>query len=205
MRLTIALLAALALASPARAGGPTMLLGATEDAVRAPTVAEAKAQMDRLTLAGFRAVRITQAWTPGEQTLSDGDAAILQNVATAAELDGVTVVTSVINTTFRTTPLTETDQADFAAYAASIVRLNPSLQIVIVGNEPNLNRYWLPQFDDAGTDVAAPAYESLLAQTYDTLKAVSPFVTVVGGALAPRGGDVGGGIRPTHSPTAFIR
>jgi len=28
---------------------------------------------------------------------------------------------------------------------------------------------------------------------------------VLGGAVSPRGGDVGGGIRPTHSPTVFIR
>jgi hypothetical protein len=80
------------------------------------------------------------------------------------------------------------------------------LQTVIIGNEPNLNRYWLPQFgDDNTTDVAAPAYESLLAQSYDAIKAVAPNETVLGGAVSPRGGDVGGGIRPTHSPTAFIR
>ena len=35
---------------------------------------------------------------------------------------------------------------------------------MIVGNEPNLNRYWLPQFNDDGIDAAAPAYETLLAR-----------------------------------------
>src|SRR5205823_10663875 len=75
----------------------------------------------------------------------------------------------------------------------------------IVGDEPDLNRYWLPQFADDGSDVAAPAYESLLARTYDAIKAQSPAETVLGGAVSPRGGDVGGGIRPTHSPTVFIR
>src|SRR5215470_674762 len=111
MRLTAILFAALALAPQAHAGGPTMLLGATEDAVRAPTAAEAKVQMDRIVLAGFRAVRITQAWTPGETSLSDADLSILENVADAAQLDGVTVVTSVINTSFKTAPLTPEDQA----------------------------------------------------------------------------------------------
>lgn len=182
-----------------------MLLGATEDAVRAPTLAGARAEMDRLVLAGFRAVRISQVWTPGETTVSAGDRAVLENVAAAARLDGVAVLTSVLNATSRTAPLTDADQADFAAYAASVVRATPGLRVVIVGNEPNLNRYWLPQFDDQGADVAAPAYESLLARTYDAVKAAAPGVTVVGGALAPRGGDVAGTIRPTHSPTAFIR
>ena len=46
----------------------------------------------------------------------------------------------------------------------------------IVGNEPNLNRFWLPQFNPDGTDAAAPAYEQLLATTYDALKAVRPHV-----------------------------
>ena len=76
---------------------------------------------------------------------------------------------------------------------------------MIVGNEPNLNRYWLPQFNDDGSDAAAPAYEALLAQTYDAVKAADPSVTVLGGAVSPRGGDVPDGIRPTHSPTVFIQ
>jgi hypothetical protein len=44
----------------------------------------------------------------------------------------------------------------------------------------------------------------LLSTTYDAVKAVAPAVTVLGGAVSPRGGDVPNGIRPTHSPTAFI-
>jgi hypothetical protein len=180
------------------------VLGATEDAVRMPTLAGAKAQMDLLVLAGFRGVRITQIWTPGETTLSSADRTVLVNVATAAKLDHVTVLTSITNQGSRTTPLTDQDQADFAAYAASVVAAVPDLKTVIVGNEPNLNRYWLPQFADDGGDAAAAAYETLLARTYDAVKAQSASVTVLGGAVSPRGGDVAGGIRPTHSPTAFI-
>ena len=205
LRILGVVVALLAFAPAARAAGPGLLLGATEDGVRQPTLLAAKAQMDLLALAGFRAVRISQAWTPGARTLSKQDATILRNVADAAKLDGITVVTSVLNAGSRTTPLTAEDQADFAAYAASVVQTIPSLKVLIVGNEPNLNRYWLPQFNDDGSDAAAPAYESLLAATYDAVKAVAPSVAVLGGAVSPRGGDVGGGIRPTHSPTVFIR
>ncbi len=197
-------LAALALAPAAHATGPSLVLGATEDAVRSVTLAQTKTQMDLLVLAGFGAVRITQAWTPGERVLSAHDRTVLQNVVAAAKLANVTVVTSVMNAGSRTTPLTAADQADFAAYAAAVVKTVPALRIVIVGNEPNLNRYWLPQFNEDGSDAAAPAYESLLALTYDAVKAQDPNVTVLGGAVSPRGGDVAGGIRPTHSPTVFI-
>ena len=190
--------------SSARAGGPSLLLGATEDAVRSPTPAGAKLQMDLVAAAGFAGVRVTQVWAPGERTLSAGDRAVLENVAGAAQLDGVRVLVSVLNFGSRTTPLTDADQADFAAYAASVARAMPGIAGLTVGNEPNLNRYWLPQFADDGSDAAAPAYESLLARTYDAVKAASPATPVVGGALSPRGGDVDG-IRPTHSPTTFLR
>ena len=76
---------------------------------------------------------------------------------------------------------------------------------MIIGNEPNLNRFWLPQFDAAGEDIAAPAYLALLIEVYDAVKQADPEMTVWGGALAPRGIDRPGTGRDTHSPTAFIR
>ena len=76
---------------------------------------------------------------------------------------------------------------------------------MIVGNEPNLNLFWLPQFGPDGSDAAAAAYEQLLAETYDSLKQVDSGLEVVGGALAPRGSDDPNASRQTHSPTQFIR
>ena len=205
MRAAILLaLLALVVAPNAVAGGPGLLIGATEDAPRSASLTVSKAQMDLLVAAGFRAVRITQEWAPGHTTISAAGKEVLDNVAAAAELDAVTVVCVVMNHGSATTPLTADDQADFAAYAASVARAAPSFRVFVVGNEPNLNRYWLPQFNEDGSDAAAPAYTSLLAQTYDALKAVSPRITVLGGALAPRGADNPTGIRPTHSPTTFI-
>jgi hypothetical protein len=200
----LVVLLALVLAPAALAGGPGMLIGATEDAPRSPSLTVAKAQMDLLVAAGFRGVRITQEWHPGDTALSAGDQTILQNVAAAAKLDDVTVICVVMNHGSATTPLTPTDQSDFAQFAASIAQAVPSFRIFVVGNEPNTNRYWLPQFNADGSDAAAPAYESLLAQTYDALKAVSPRITVIGGALDPRGGDNPASTRQTHSPTVFI-
>src|SRR3970282_263007 len=102
-------------------------------------------------------------------------------------------------------PLPGGARREFASYAATLVRPVPAVRDVIVGNEPNLNRFWLPQFALDGSNAAAPAYLALLAETYDEIKAVSAGVNVVGGAVSPRGADNPAGARPTHSPTTFIR
>jgi hypothetical protein len=203
-RLILVLLVALALPARASAGGPTMLIGATEDAVRQPTLIGVKAQMDLLRLAGFNAVRVTQVWAPGKTKPDADDVRVLTNIADAAKLDGVTVMATVTNFGNRTTPLTLEARDEFAAYTAGLARALPSIRYFVIGNEPNINRYWLPQFNPDGSDAAAPAYGALLAETYDALKAVSPKIMVLGGAISPRGGDDPDSIRPTHSPTTFI-
>jgi hypothetical protein len=199
----VAVLALLVSPATALAGGPKMFYGATEDAVRSADRAVAQRQMDRLARAGFDSVRITQVWGPGETKPSAAELKVLDNVFAAAKKDGMNVLVAVMNFGSRTTPLSDDDQADFAAYAASVVKAE-GVHSLIVGNEPNLNRYWLPQFDADGNDVAASAYGALLAKTYDAVKAVDPSTQVIGGALSPRGGDVPGTGRDTHSPTRFV-
>ena len=85
------------------------------------------------------------------------------------------------------------------------MRDTPEIRDVIIGNEPNLNRFWMPQYDADGGDVAAPAYLALLLEVYDAVKRADPKMRVWGGALAPRGVDRPGTGRDTHSPTTFIR
>jgi hypothetical protein len=201
--LVLALMLA-AWAGPAHAAGPAMLVGAAEDAVQADNVPAAKAKLDLLKLAGFGAVRITEVWAPGQRAPSAVEQQRLASVTGAARLDGIKVYVAVLNAGSKTTPLSAADQSDFAAFSAAIVRRYPSIADVIVGNEPNNNRFWLPQFALDGSDAAATAYESLLAKTYDALKAVAPTVDVIGGALGPRGGDKPGTGKDTHSPTAFV-
>jgi hypothetical protein len=104
-----------------------------------------------------------------------------------------------------TTPITEAWRAEFAAYVTAVMREVPEISDVIVGNEPNLNRFWMPQFDAEGGDVAAPAYLALLIEVYDAVKKAVPETKVWGGALAPRGIDRPGTGRDTHSPTTFVR
>ena len=191
-------------AGPAHAGGPAMLVGAAEDAVQAGNIPAAKAKLDLLKLAGFGAVRITEVWAPGEHAPTAAEQQRLSAVTGAAKLDAMTIFVAVSNAGNRTTPLSAGDQRDFAAFAAGIVRRYPSIADVVVGNEPNNNRFWLPQFALDGSDTAAVAYESLLATTYDALKAAEPTVDVIGGGLAPRGIDRPGTTKDTHSPTTFV-
>ena len=105
------LLFGLAAAPAALAGGPSMVVGATEDAVRQPTLVATKAQMDMLTLAGLNGVRVTQIWTPGPTAPTAAALQVLHNVAAAAQLDGVRITLSITNLGSRTTPLTDADQA----------------------------------------------------------------------------------------------
>jgi hypothetical protein len=160
--------------------------------------------MDLAALAGLSVVRMTSTWSPGVQSVSGDDEVVLRNVSAAAQLDGVRLMLSIYPRDSRTTPLSSQARGQFAAYAASVAREFPSITDFVVGNEPNLNRFWMPQFGAGGVDLAARSYELLLAKTYDALKAVSPDVNVIGGALSPRGEDKVGSARQTHSPTAFI-
>src|SRR6266850_2047031 len=205
MRVVLAALAALVLAPAALAGGPRMRVGVAEDGVRRSSLVEAKAQLDLLRLAGLDSVRVSSTWSPGQSAPAADEVLPLDNVVGGAALDGLKVYISVANFGSKTTPLSDEDQQAFAEYTAAIAKRFPTLAGIIVGNEPNLNRFWLPQFNADGSDAVAPAYETLLAKTYDAVKAAQPKLQVIGGAVSPRGGDDPTSTRLTHSPTTFIK
>jgi hypothetical protein len=187
---------------PVAAASQGMAVGAAEDAAKQPTLVGAKAKMDLAKLAGFDAVRLTEQWRTGETAPPASELTGLQNAVEAAQLDGIEIYLSVYPFGSSVTPLTAQAQEGFAAFAASLARSLPGVDQFIVGNEPNLNRFWMPQFTAAGGDAAAASYERLLARTYDALKAVSPSVSVIGGSLSPRGADT---VRSKkHSPTTFL-
>jgi hypothetical protein len=189
----------------AHSAGPSMVVGAAEDDVKAGTLTEAKAKLDLLKVAGLGAVRVTSIWDPTHPDPTADEVNQLNNLTAAAKLDGLDVFVAVYNFGSKTTPLSADDQASFANHAVALARQVPDLQNFIIGNEPNLNRFWLPQFNADGSDAAAPAYLSLLAKTYTALKAADPTVEVFGGAISPRGIDRPGTGRDTHSPTVFIQ
>jgi hypothetical protein len=186
-------------------GSRTIFVGALEDLVKQPTPAEARKRVEHATTAGFDAIGVTTPWAPGQVDPDPGQLLILKNLADAAEAKQVRVLVSIFQYRNRDTPLSDEEQQQFADYAARLARELPSIRDFVIGNEPNLNGFWFPQFDESGRSAAAPAYTSLLALSYDALKAVSPEINVIGGALAPRGADNPESPRHTQSPTVFIR
>jgi hypothetical protein len=198
-------LLALALVPAARAGGPGMLIGAVEPEAMRSTVAEATAQLALAQSAGLGdAVRVVMLWARGKTAPDPDSLTALRNALAAAAQTRTTVYLIALPSGSSQTPLTAADQAQFAGWLQAIAQGAPLLRHVIVGNEPNLNRYWLPQFGPDGEDVAAASYEATLAAAYDALKQVSPAIEVLGGALAHAGVDRPGTGRDTHSPAQFI-
>lgn len=184
--------------------GHRLVVGAADDALKQVSAAKAAPLVRISREAGFDAVLVSSLWTPGATAPSASERLALRNVVRAAGQQGLKVFVFVYHGLSGTTPRTATARAQFAGYAAAVVRAFPQIRGVVVGNEPNLNTFWVPQFGPGGSDAAAAGYHALLAQTYDALKAASPRVEVIGGALAPRGSDRPSLKRETHSPTRFI-
>jgi hypothetical protein len=182
-----------------------LLVGTADDAFKQADPATAATLMGVAHSAGFDAVLVSSEWKPGATSPSTTDSATLSNVVKAANKNGMRVFVFVWHGLSGTTPRTARARKQFASYAAAIAKKFPSIRDIVVGNEPNLNTFWMPQFAPDGTDAAAKGYLDLLAETYDALKDVSHNVRVIGGALAPRGSDRPQLKRDTHSPTQFIR
>ena len=182
-----------------------MLIGAVEDSALQTDAVIAKAKMDLARLAGFNAVRFELIWEPGMTEPAARTLRALRNGAGAAEVDAIRPIVAVRNRGGRTAPVSARARREFAAFMAATARSVPAVRHFIVGNEPNLNTFWMPQYDRKGGNAAARSYGALLGASYDALKRVSRSITVIGGALSPRGQDKYPSIRHTHSPTAFIR
>jgi hypothetical protein len=196
----VALLIAAGLLAGCGSSSHKLIVGTVDDSAR---FGDAGAAMRLAASSGFQAVALSSVWKRGETAPPPADLAALGRAVTAAKANGIRPIVAVYSFS-GDTPSTGADRADFAAYCAALVRGLPGLGDVIVGNEPNLNLFWQPQFDAAGGDAAAAGFEPLLAASYDAIKAVRSDVQVIGAGLAPRGGDDPTAARPTHSPTQFL-
>lgn len=185
--------------------GGTVEVGVWEYFIRDPDAAVARRKMAEASAAGFEAAITNSFWEPGRTEPTPAELDELRNAAVAAEEADVRPLLIVQSPGSRTTPNTPELRAEFTAYAAALARELPQYRDFIIGNEPNLNRFWFPQFGPNGENVAARDYLALLVESYDALKEVSDEIRIIGGALAPRGGDDPEASRHTHSPTAFIR
>src|SRR5207244_5845735 len=75
-----------------------------------------------------------------------------------ATADGVRVTLSLYPS--RAKALTDSSRApgEFIAWTAQVARTFPLVTDFIIGNEPNKDRFWQPQFNPNGTGAACAAY-----------------------------------------------
>jgi hypothetical protein len=142
---------------------------------------------------GLKAVRITVPWHAGESRVSRADRRTLDRAVVPAY--GLRVVLAVYGSA-ADAPQAAYERAQFCDYVTDLLRTYPTVNDVVIWNEPNSSRFWRPQFAPDGSAVAAPQYEALLARCWDTLHAFRGNVNLIA-ASAPHGND-----NPTASSNA---
>ncbi len=144
--------------------------------------------------------RWTLAWDSSAPTTIK-ELPFLQRAAPVAQAAGVHVLLALYAGTPSPTA-TQHDATQFCAWAGSVAATAKQWGIhdFIVWNEPNTRLYWSPQKDAGGADVAAPAYESLLAACYDSIHAADSAANVIGMGLSPRAST-----SESTEPLVFLR
>ena len=151
--------------------------------------------------AGGTENRITVHWDPArpEAIL---EKSFLDRSLSVAEKKGIRIVLHVFPVS--PTALSAADSAEgFAAFLSTLATEYPQVREYVVGNEPNQPRFLRPQFSPAGKGLAAAAYVTLLARSYDALKAVDPAIRVIGIGLSGRGNDLP--LAPSNASTSPVR
>ena len=177
-----------------------LIVGGVEDAAK---WGDPSGNMALARRAGFRVIVLSSIWRRPLWAPGAVELASLRGAIDAADADGISPIVAVYSFSSET-PLSSRDRAQFASYAAAIAREIPELRYISLGNEPNSDLFWMPQFGPDGSDAAAAAYFKLLELGYRTVKRADPHITVIGGSLAARGSDSPRRGRPGHSPSRFI-
>ncbi len=140
--------------------------------------------------------RWTLAWDPANPTAIT-ELPFVQRAAPIAQAAGIHIVLVLYSTKGSLH-----DPTQFCAWAASVANTVKQWGIhdYTVWNEPNTRLYWTPQKNAAGHDVAATAYEQLLATCYDALHAADPDARVIGMGLSPRAST-----SDSTEPLVFLR
>jgi hypothetical protein len=153
---------------------------------------------------GYQDVRMTVQWDADTPTVIPFQAE-LQLAIDCAKLNNVRPILALYPAKPNAIGSNAAAQAQFAAFASLVGQAFPGVQDFIVGNEPNVNRFWQPQYVN-GKDAAATDYEHTLAQSYDALKTVRPDSIVWGPSISSRGNDnAQAASNPSHSPVWFIK
>lgn len=146
-------------------------------------------------------LRITVQWDGSGATIPIGDAA---SAANCAIKNGVEPIVAIYPSKPNLIGSNASAQAAFASFCGNVAQQLPMVDNFIVGNEPNVNRFWQPQYVN-GQSAAPIDYEHTLAQSYDAIKAARSSAIVWGPAISSRGNDSATATsNPSHSPVWFI-
>jgi polysaccharide biosynthesis protein PslG len=83
----------------------------------------------------------------------------------------------------------------------------PAVRLFAAWNEPNLEQFLAPQFDEAGRSVGPELYAPIARAIYDGVKQANQDALVAVGETSPRGSDLPstGSVQDSHSPARFAR
>jgi cellulase (glycosyl hydrolase family 5) len=83
----------------------------------------------------------------------------------------------------------------------------PAVRLFTAWNEPNLEQFLAPQFDEGGQSVSPALYAEIARAIDDGVKAANPDALVAIGETSPRGHDrpSRGAVQDSHSPARFAR
>ena len=176
------LLAALTLAGVAHGG---LSVGVSEDRGKQ---SDAMGFFNTMQDLGMTENRVSVIWNPSQPTTIPERGSI-QSWLPLAQKAGVRIVFAVTTQHARDLTSSPVAAAQFATFLGQLAQAFPQVKDYVIGNEPNQPYFWLPQFSPAGQPLSAAAYEPVLAQAYDALKAVDPTINVIGIGLSPRGND----------------
>ena len=146
-----------------------LIVGGVEDAAK---WADPGGNMALARRAGFQVIVLSSVWTRGSKAPTADEVYRLKNAIDIAQRDGIQPIVAVYSFS-GDTPLTARARAAYTDYAVSLLGRIPELRYISLGNEPNSNMFWMPQFGAGGTDAAAAGYFKLLQLAYPAVKRAS--------------------------------
>jgi hypothetical protein len=186
MRPLLVALLALVLAAPA-AADRGLLVGVDDDSSK--WALRPRAPLSVAKTLGLEAIRVSVRWQRGQSALGNDQRVELSRAIVSAW--GLRIVLSVSGWA-KDAPTDASSREQFCSFAKNVLQRFPTVNDVIVWNEPNGSFFWRP--------VSPAKYEALLARCWDVLHAYRPRVNVIGASTAARGGG-----KFSMPPATFVR
>src|SRR4051812_14156600 len=169
MRFPLLVLAVFLACCGVASAGPGLILGIADDDLK--WTEDTKGVVANHQAVGFKAVRITLDWQPGQTKLDENGKTYMRRAQAAAKL-GHRVVLGVFGDA-ASPPLQPEARTEYCSYVVDALSRAKNVNDVVIWNEANSAVFWRPQ-------QGAPAsYAALLADCYDTLHRYRRTVNVI--------------------------